>query len=55
MKVVFAGTPAFAAVSLEALLAAEGVEVAGVLSQPDRRAGRGMRLQPSPVDRKSVV
>jgi methionyl-tRNA formyltransferase len=48
MKVVFAGTPAFAAQALQALLAA-GFEVPLVLTQPDRPAGRGMKLQASPV------
>ena len=48
MRVVFAGTPPFAAAALEALLAA-GHHVAGVLTQPDRPAGRGLRLQPSAV------
>jgi methionyl-tRNA formyltransferase len=48
MKIIFAGTPAFARVALEQLHAA-GVEIALVLSQPDRPAGRGMKLQASPV------
>ncbi len=48
LKVAFAGTPAFAASALEALLAA-GHPVPLVLTQPDRPAGRGMKLQASPV------
>lgn len=48
MRVAFAGTPEFAAVALEAILAA-GFDVPLVLTQPDRPAGRGMALQPSPV------
>src|SRR5574337_88211 len=48
MKVIFAGTPEFARVALERLLAA-GFSVPLVLTQPDRPAGRGMRLQASPV------
>jgi methionyl-tRNA formyltransferase len=48
MKLIFAGTPDFAAAALEALLAA-GHEIALVLTQPDRPAGRGMKLKPSPV------
>ena len=48
MKVVFAGTPEFARVALERLLAA-GFEVPLVLTQRDRPAGRGMKLQASPV------
>ncbi len=54
MRVVFAGTPAFAAVSLRALLDAPDIELAGVMSQPDRPAGRGMRLSPSPVKRMAL-
>jgi methionyl-tRNA formyltransferase len=48
MRIIFAGTPEFARVALERLHAA-GFEVALVLSQPDRPAGRGMKLQASPV------
>ena len=48
MKVAFAGTPEFAATALRAILAA-GHEVPLVLTQPDRPAGRGMKLHPSPV------
>lgn len=48
MRIAFAGTPAFAAVALERLLAA-GFDVPLVLTQPDRPAGRGMKLQPSAV------
>ena len=48
MKVVFAGTPEFAAVALRSLVEA-GFEIPLVLTQPDRPAGRGMQLQASPV------
>ncbi len=48
MKLIFAGTPEFAADALAALLAA-GHEVCLVLTQPDRPAGRGMKLQASAV------
>jgi methionyl-tRNA formyltransferase len=48
MKVIFAGTPEFAAHALEAIEAA-GHTIALVLTQPDRRAGRGMHFQASPV------
>ncbi len=48
MRLIFAGTPEFAAVALRALLAADH-DVALVLTQPDRPAGRGMKLKPSPV------
>ena len=48
MRVIFAGTPEFARVALARLLAA-GFTVPLVLTQPDRPAGRGMKLQASPV------
>ena len=48
MRVVYAGTPEFARVALAALQAA-GFEIPLVLTQPDRPAGRGMKLQASPV------
>ena len=48
MRLIFAGTPEFAQVAMAALYAA-GHEVVLVLTQPDRPAGRGMKLQPSPV------
>lgn len=48
LKIGFAGTPEFARVALEALQAG-GFDIALVLSQPDRPAGRGMKLQASPV------
>lgn len=50
MKIVFAGTPEFAAVSLAALLRT-GHEVPLVLTQPDRPAGRGLEPRPSAVQR----
>ncbi len=48
LKVAFAGTPEFAREALQAILKA-GFEVSLVLTQPDRPAGRGMKLQASPV------
>jgi len=50
MRVIFAGTPEFAVHALRAIVAA-GHDVPLVLTQPDRPAGRGMALQPSPVKR----
>ena len=50
MKLIFAGTPEFAARALSALLAA-GYEIALVLTQPDRAAGRGLKVNSSPVKR----
>ncbi len=49
-RIVFAGTPDFARASLSALVAADHAPAA-VLTQPDRPAGRGKRLTPSPVKR----
>lgn len=54
MKIVFAGTPAFARVALQALLDA-GFDVPLVLTQPDRPAGRGLKLQASPVKELAVA
>jgi methionyl-tRNA formyltransferase len=48
LKILFAGTPQFAAKALEAILGAQH-EVVVVLTQPDRPAGRGMQLTASPV------
>lgn len=48
MRLIFAGTPAFAATALTALHQA-GHAIALVLTQPDRPAGRGMKLTPSAV------
>lgn len=48
MRIVFAGTPEFAAQALSALIAA-GHDIPLVLTQPDRPAGRGMKLKASPV------
>ncbi len=49
VRVCFLGTPEFALVSLKALLQDEHFEVVGVVTQPDRPAGRKMVLTPSPV------
>ena len=48
MKIIFAGTPIFAASALEALIAADH-EIALVLTRPDRPAGRGMKTVASAV------
>ena len=53
LRVVFAGTPEFAATALAAVHAA-GFHVPLVLTQPDRPAGRGMKLAASPVKRFAV-
>lgn len=48
MKLIFAGTPEFAAIALQALIDA-GHEILAVYTQPDRPAGRGQKLTPSAV------
>jgi methionyl-tRNA formyltransferase len=53
MRIVFAGTPEFAVPSLRA--AAQRNEVVAVYTQPDRPAGRGRGLQPSPVKREALA
>ena len=53
MKILFWGTPAYALPSLDALLAA-GHQVLGVVSQPDRRRGRGKALMASPVKARAL-
>jgi methionyl-tRNA formyltransferase len=53
MRVIFAGTPEFARAALEALQAA-GHEIVLALTQPDRPAGRGMKLQASPVKQHAL-
>ncbi len=54
MRVIFAGTPEFAAVALAALHEA-GFSIPLVLTQPDRPAGRGMQLQLSPVKQYALA
>ncbi|EWC42349.1 methionyl-tRNA formyltransferase [Stutzerimonas stutzeri] len=53
LRIVFAGTPEFAAQHLQALLDA-GRTIVAVYTQPDRPAGRGQKLMPSPVKQLAV-
>jgi len=53
MRIVFAGTPEFARIAFDALRAA-GHEIPLVMTQPDRPAGRGLKLTPSPVKQAAV-
>ena len=53
LKVVFMGTPAFAVPALNAIQDA-GCDIVGVFTQPDRRAGRGRRLNASPVKQAAL-
>ncbi|NKJ21943.1 methionyl-tRNA formyltransferase [Dyella sp. SG609] len=54
MRVVFAGTPEFSVPCLEACRAS-GAEVVAVYTQPDRPAGRGRKLTPSPVKQAALA
>jgi methionyl-tRNA formyltransferase len=53
MKLIYAGTPEFAVPALSALAAA-GHTIQAVYTQPDRKAGRGRKLQPSPVKNRAL-
>src|SRR5690606_30946186 len=55
LRIVFAGTPVFAALHLQALLDWGGGEVIGVYTQPDRPAGRGKQLAASPVKQLALA
>lgn len=54
IRVVFAGTPFFSVACFQGLLAQPNVDVVGVVSQPDRKSGRGMKLSPSPVKQAAM-
>jgi methionyl-tRNA formyltransferase len=54
LRVLFAGTPDFAAAHLQALLDAPDMSVIGVYTQPDRPAGRGKKLTASPVKKLAL-
>jgi methionyl-tRNA formyltransferase len=54
-RVVFMGTPDFAVPPLRALLAAPNLDVIGVVTQPDRPAGRGNTIQQSPVKQAALA
>ncbi len=53
MKIVFMGTSSFAVSVLEELLKEEENNILGVVTKPDRPAGRGRKLHPSPVKKKA--
>lgn len=54
LRLVFAGTPEFAVPALEVCLNS-GAEVVAVYTQPDRPAGRGRQLSPSPVKQAALA
>ncbi|WP_366524965.1 methionyl-tRNA formyltransferase [Acaryochloris sp. IP29b_bin.137] len=55
MKLIYWGTPQFAVPSLERLLQEPNFEVVGVVTQPDKRRGRGGKVSPSPVKEVAVA
>ncbi len=55
MNIVFFGTPLFAVPSLERLLTQPGFAVRGIVTQPDKRRGRGQDLVPSPVKEVAIA
>src|SRR5690606_39342394 len=58
LRVVFAGTPEFAAVSLEALIEQQealNIDIVAVYTQPDRKAGRGQKLAASAVKQVALA
>ncbi len=55
MRIVFAATPGFSVACLQALLEHPDMDVVGVVSQPDRKSGRGMKLTPSPVKKAALA
>ncbi|MCX2726094.1 methionyl-tRNA formyltransferase [Thermomicrobium sp. 4228-Ro] len=55
LRIVFFGTPAFAVPSLERLASEPDLDVALVVTQPDRPAGRGRERRPSPVKQRAIA
>ena len=53
MKVVFFGSPEFAANILDRLIK-DGAQIVGVVTQPDKKAGRGRKLRPTPVKQLAI-
>jgi methionyl-tRNA formyltransferase len=55
MRIVFCGTPQFAVPTLKALLAQNDIEIAAVITQPDRPRGRGQEVAASPVKQAALA
>lgn len=55
LRIIFAGTPDFAATHLQGILENQQHDVIAVYTQPDRPAGRGKKLQPSPVKQLALL
>ncbi|GAB4126854.1 MAG: methionyl-tRNA formyltransferase [Roseiflexaceae bacterium] len=54
MRILFLGTPEIAAIALEIIVQSPIVELVGIVTQPDRPAGRGRSLQPPPVKQRAL-
>lgn len=54
IRVVFMGTPRFAIPTLQSIWNDEEMDLVGVITQPDRRAGRGQKMQPPPIKKIAV-
>ena len=54
IRIFFLGSASIAVPALEALLATDTIELLGVGTQPDRKAGRGNRLTPTPVGKRAA-
>src|SRR5438093_64592 len=54
MRIVFMGTPELSCASLQTLLACPDFNLVAVVTQPDRPAGRNLKLQPSPVKELAI-
>ncbi|MFW6381773.1 MAG: formyltransferase family protein, partial [Bacillota bacterium] len=55
MDIVFMGTPDFSVPSLKKLAEDNRIEIKGVVTQPDRKRGRGQQLQASPVKKTALI
>src|SRR5258708_37043303 len=55
MRIVFCGTPHFPAPTFIPLLAQPDIEIAAVITQPDRPRGRGRQISPSPVKEAALA
>ncbi len=53
MDIIFMGSPDFAVPSLVHLYESDGIRIKGVVTQPDKKKGRGQKLQPTPVKKKA--
>jgi methionyl-tRNA formyltransferase len=54
MQIIFFGTPQFAIPTLESLIAQSDIEILAVVTQPDKKRGRGNDLIPSPIKKIAI-